>query len=252
MKAYILLKYRNINEYLIESLEKSYIYFARPMTLNDPFDCQVDILKSLENAISQSNDQQKETLNLLLNDDGLRSEFEKAQKDIINVGVFSTVLSDQNLSNLDNPLLWSHYANNHKGICLVYAIPKCFIEDCLNNFYGILNVHYCANPLVSFFKQLSSNGAIFTEPFTDILKKVLTVKDTCWSYEKEMRILRKTESEVQIVQSYLKRVCFGLNTPDDDIKLIKKIISVNYNSVGYAKMARKKDSDFGIVSVEIN
>ena len=253
MEAYILLKYRNINKRLIESLVQSQIYFARPGNLNDPFDCQVDILKSLENAISQSADQQKETLNKLLNDEDLRREFEKAQKDIMNAGVFSSVLSDQNLRNLDNPLMWSHYANSHKKICLVYAIPKCFIEDRSKNFYGIAGVHYCSNPLVSFFKQLASNWFKFKEPFTDIIKKVLTIKDACWSYEKEMRILRKAEGNVSIDQSYLKRVCFGLNTPDNDIKLIKKIIkSINYSSVGYAKMKRKKDSDFGIIAVEMN
>ena len=58
---------------------------------------------------------------------------------------------------------------------------------------------------------------------------------------------------MSIEQSYLKRVCFGLNTPASDIKLIRRIINgFNYASVGYIKMERKMESDFGIKAVEMD
>lgn len=131
---------------------RSRLYFARPDTLNDPFDCQVDIVKSLKNAISQSTGSERETLNRLLSSNELRKEFEKVQEDLKNAGVYSSSsLSNQNLASIDNSLMWSHYADNHTGVCLVYAIPKSFIEDSANNFYGIVRVNYCYNPLIEFF-----------------------------------------------------------------------------------------------------
>lgn len=253
MEAYILLKYGKISKHLIESLVQSQLYFARPDTLNDPFDCQVDIVKSLKNATSKSTGSERETLNRLLSHDDLLKGFKDAQEDIKNAGVYSSSLSNHNFTGIGNSLMWSHYADSHKGICLVYAMPESFIADTANSFYGIASVDYTYDPLCELFRQLVSHNSDLPEnPFIDVVKKALTVKDECWSPEKEMRILRKTAGKVSIDKSYLKRVYFGLNTPDNDIELIRSILKgSNYTSVPCFKMERKSESDFGIKALEM-
>ncbi len=57
MSEYIFFKYRPVNKFLLDSLVKAVIYFPNRKQLNDPFDCNVDIVKSVENAIEQSDGQ---------------------------------------------------------------------------------------------------------------------------------------------------------------------------------------------------
>ena len=114
MEKITLFKFRSINKYLIDTLVKGTIYCARPIRLNDPLDCQVDIKKAAEHAISLLSGKKKQNLVKLSKPNGL---FDNIQKSIKNVGICSFSLV------LEEPLLWSHYANEHKGLCLTYEIP---------------------------------------------------------------------------------------------------------------------------------
>jgi len=103
-------RFRAINKHLLDSLVNSKIYFAEPTCLNDPFDCRVEVLKSLDNAIIKSSPENRETLKKLRQMPGF---FEKVQADISQVGVCSFSLE------LTNPLMWSHYADQHRGLSLM-------------------------------------------------------------------------------------------------------------------------------------
>ena len=83
-----------------------------------------------------------------------------------------------------------------------------------------------------------------------MMKKILTIKSTCWQYENEVRIIRNTSGALTIDQSYLQHVCFGLNTSEDDKKLIRRILKASEYDVGYSEIRRTKD-DFGIKAVDI-
>ena len=83
-----------------------------------------------------------------------------------------------------------------------------------------------------------------------MMKKILTIKSTCWQYENEVRIIRNTSGALTIDQSYLQHVCFGLNTSEDDKKLIRRILKAFKYDVGYSEIRRTKD-DFGIKAVDI-
>ena len=37
----IIYKYKTINDFTLDSLEKKYHYFSKPSQLNDPFDCRI-------------------------------------------------------------------------------------------------------------------------------------------------------------------------------------------------------------------
>jgi hypothetical protein len=47
---YHLFKFRDIDKYTIDSLIKGTIFFSPPEKLNDPFDCNLDVKKSILNA----------------------------------------------------------------------------------------------------------------------------------------------------------------------------------------------------------
>ena len=188
MEKITLFKFRSINKYLIDTLVKGTVYCARPIRLNDPFDCQVDIKKAAENAISRLSGKKKQNFVKLSKAKGI---FNKIQKDIKSVGICSFSLV------LEEPLLWSHYANEHKGLCLTYEIPGQFFFDPSNNIIGVSPVDYNVNPLTEWFIKNAPEkaGTDLNEFAIELLKKVLAIKGEGWGYEKEVRIIRDKEGE---------------------------------------------------------
>ncbi len=253
-----ILKFRKIDKRLIDSLVHSQLYFPCPEQLNDPFDCKVDIEKSLRKAISQSSGSEREALERILNNDECRKEFNKVPQIIKDYGIFSASRKGA----LKSSLMWSHYADRHKGVCLVYAIPHNQINFYgPNRIFGVQNVDYGldvgSNQLTEWFKKLPANDNLYKCAFEKLIQTVLTIKDKCWVYEEEWRMIRKSSGIVSIDRSYLQHVCFGLDASKDEMKLIREIlIKFNYD-VGYSRMQRAEsdfgiDSDFAIRAVDID
>jgi len=243
MSESILFKFRVINKYLIDCLENGTLYFANPTRLNDPFDCQVDIKKAAEHAISRLSGKKKQNLSNLIK---LKSLLDRIQNDIGNVGICSFSL------NLVDILLWSHYADEHRGLCLMYEIPDDFFNDPKNQIIGVCAVEYGDNPLTDWFvRNASENIRIDLLEFTiELVKKIFSIKSKPWEYEKEVRIIREKEGALSIPKEFLKQVCFGMNTTESDISLIKKLLDDAGYSVNYCRIERTKE-DFGIIAVEI-
>lgn len=243
MSDYVFFKFRDINKYLIDSLVKGNLYFAHPAQLNDPFDCQVDIKRSAANAISKLSGKKKDNLEKLA---GLDGYFDQIQKDTSNAGICSFSLE------LENSLLWSHYAREHQGLCLTYDFPESFLVDESNEITGVAPVEYEVNPLTDWFvENAPGDGNSDFRDFTlEVVKKVLTIKSTYWDYEKEIRIIRQRQSTLDIPKEYLKQVCFGMNTPESDIDLIRKLVDSSGYKVSYCKIERS-ESDFGLQAKDI-
>ena len=111
MDDFTYFKYRPINKFLIDGIVNGALYFARPSRLNDPFDCQVDIKKSAILAISRMSGEKRKILETMVKVDGY---FDEIQRRMTEIGVCSFSLT------LEESLLWSHYAEEHRGICLMY------------------------------------------------------------------------------------------------------------------------------------
>jgi len=81
---------------------------------------------------------------------------------------------------MDHPLMWSHYADKHKGLCLAFEIPASHLRK----------VHYMRARLI---------GASVPKKFgmpdsADHKSNPLLVKYSGWKYECEQRIIvRKSE-----------------------------------------------------------
>lgn len=242
MTDYVLFKYRKINKNLLKSLVHSEIFFAKPDRLNDPFDCRVDILKALENAISRAPSQSRATLEKLRSMTGF---FETVQSDFAKVGVCSFSLD------LKCSLMWSHYADNHRGVCLTYSFPESFFYENAEQIIGTDKVDYGIDPLSNWFVEVAPSLSSFEEFGTSLIKKVLTVKAKPWDYEKEVRIIRRAEGTHVLDKRYLKQVCFGLRTSQSDITLVQTLLDDCGYDVATCRMTRTAGSDFEINAVDI-
>jgi hypothetical protein len=246
MYDYVIFKFTRIDKNILKSLVNSELYFARPARLNDPFDCRVDILASLENAILRATGPARNKLKQLREDINIG----KIKTDLENFGVCSFSGSDKSKP-LMNTLMWSHYADHHRGICLTYALPKSFFDATAQEILGIVKVDYGLNPLSDWFSQEALKPSALKDFILFLIKKALTVKAESWEYEEEVRILRQNEGVQVIDKQYLKQICFGLATPDSDIKLLKNIIRQCGYKVDLCRMIRSTSSDFGLEQIEI-
>jgi hypothetical protein len=241
VNEYVMFKFRAINKYLIEGLVHSTIFCASPYRLNDPFDCRVDIAKAAHQAISELDGKEKDVLTKLVNMNGY---LDRVQSDAGNVAVCSFSLA------LEDPLLWAHYADEHRGLCLAYNFPESFLSN-PEEIVGVAPVEYGENPLTKWFiENIPTQQTDFKEFTLSLIKKVLTIKGRSWECEKEVRIIRKKEGPFLIEKAHLKQICFGLNTSKSDLSLIQKLVKDAGYSVDYCKIARC-NSDFGIKAKDI-
>jgi len=242
MAEYVVFKFRKVDKYLLQSLVNSEIYFALPERLNDPFDCKVEIKRSLENAIARAESGVRTRLEQLR---GMQPFFAQVQSDLEKIGVCSFSLE------LKNSLMWAHYADNHRGVCLTYSLPESFFYEKADQILGVDQVFYGDRLLSDWFLEVSHGIDSFSDFGKSLIKKALTVKAQAWHYEREVRLLRRAEGVEEISHSYLKQVCFGLKTPEMDVSLVRRLI----DSLGYGttvcKVIRTSEGDFAIDAEEI-
>ena len=236
-------KFRAINKHLIESLVRPSLYFAKPDRLNDPFDCRLDVYKSFKRAASMVTGDRRISFEAALRNKDLLLGY-KRQFETFGVCSFSLLEGS-----LDEPLLWSHYADEHRGVCLLYRFPMVYLDD-PKTIFGASEVRYENDALTNWL----SNSTIAPEDvgFVGELTKIfLTSKNPAWKYEKEARIIRSEHGVFDIPQGFLIQVCFGLRTPQSDIDLITNLAMEYSGCNKFCHMIHDEDSDFGIKAVEI-
>ena len=240
---YLYFKFRAINDRLVESLASSSLYFAQPATLNDPFDCRLDLPASFRRAANSSTGRRKKWLRSALDNPLFHTQFEKK---LAEVGVCSFSLY------LDKPLsasvLWSHYADEHRGVCLLYRFPAAFIDDPNNEILGVTKLNYGKDVLTDW---LMDSPMEFKEFLEELTKAFLTAKSGAWQYENEARMIRHRHGLFSIPLGSLEQVCFGLLTPRADIDRVEKLAREHCGCKKFARIVRDKDSDFGLTAVEM-
>lgn len=126
-------------------------------------------------------------------------------------------------SGWQNALMWSHYANSYAGFCVEYDFSK------MTNFIGFIEKIEYSNtrPTIS-LKDVGISGLqyvekedgtksteiIYTETNLEKILDYITVKDTCWKYEDEWRIINISEVPDKpyfIEMPEIKSITFGVN-----------------------------------------
>lgn len=192
--------------------EECKLWFSSPAYFNDPFDCKIypkvpsdeELAKYLalnaENATPQD-------YNVIL--EGIRRSPgdipKRAIDDIMNKsGVKCFTPNNANI------LMWSHYTNSHKGICLEFNTlvdPEFFV-------YPINVVYSESYPDLEFTDKRFST-------------EVLRTKSKDWEYEDEVRIYKRESGYHNFNPNSLKSVTFGCNTSGDKQAQIIEIIRRN-------------------------
>jgi len=176
--------YRKIDDNTIDALTHNYLWFSHPSQLNDPLDCRF-----YENITNDDDDMLK-----ILKEVRVRC------------------LSISNEAY--NSLLWGHYADGSRGIEIEYELD---IEKLVKSGIYLNKIEYS--------KALRPEN---TMPEYIDYGKSYFAKTQEWQYENEWRLItlgeRLKDSHKLFDCFQIKSVTFGLETPEEQIKLIRSLV----------------------------
>ncbi|MGL4571843.1 MAG: DUF2971 domain-containing protein [Clostridium sp.] len=212
-----LFKYKSVNKknisYIVKMIEENELWVSNPREFNDPYDCYLEfdyekvlLAKSLEMFGDKINLQDKSKIDELV--DKVRNAYEKTFEDEVNKTALACLCEENN-----NVLMWSHYADNHKGICIEYEFDEI---DKLGEVYPVI---YTENISDLTKDMINSN------PY-GILKRFMT-KYKAWEYEKEWRIIYKNNDPSTIGGNSefakIKSIYLGCKIEDENKKAIIRL-----------------------------
>lgn len=230
-------KYRSINDkenlikdYTIDALINNYFIFSSRLNFNDLFDSKVEIIKPSANELKRiinANKAAKKEIGHYLRKGKITVEGEEflykleiAINDLIDSYGFLS-LSSNPVSNL----MWSHYADSHKGICIEYKsefvqAQEVFYEDSIPQ----LNINEMIRQ--KYFPEYSKDFGLN-------IWRALRTKLKEWEYESEYRYkannfmgkIPKGQNylKVKYEKKFVESVIFGCRTPVS----VKKFICDN-------------------------
>ena len=200
-----LYKYHSLNLHLMEMMTNAEFYMCSKPELNDPLDSAV---------IIETNDYINLYLEKYPNLKGdekhiefVKSVFSRKIESFDNRWVdeldqfYSNVRATCFTEDGNNSLMWSHYANNHSGVCLKFDLSQ---DTDLRD--SMLPVVY-------------QDELIKVKHLSDFSKSLLT-KLKIWEIEKEWRILSE-DNKFRFRQEALVEIVFGLRVPETTINWFK-------------------------------
>ena len=138
-----------------------------------------------------------------------------------------------------NSLMWAHYADNHRGICIQYRVKPANLIDEENKVVKLLEVNYD--------KPFPLDGNI---PFVDSL----CVKGDYWRYENEMRLImysRKQLSDYYSQEGYeIVSVYMGCRIEHEKRNYLKDIL--RGTDIKLYQMSFKEDDISKLVAHQVN
>ncbi|WP_081084733.1 DUF2971 domain-containing protein [Burkholderia cepacia] len=229
-------KFRQLDSHFWESLESSSFYFPDPAKLNDPADCQIDLAKAFRLACENKTDE-RATWGM---DQFLifSKEVEERSK---TCGVYS--LSCGSIDGDEERLFWAHYAANHTGVCLTFDIPYDFVTSSL---IGVAPVDYTTTSLFDALRKVDFlKKPDFDKDLVPVITSYLTTKAPEWKYEREARLISFAPGLQAFDRAWLKQICFGLRTSDDDRKRVRQL-AATYRDCNLVEAIRSESDLFRI------
>ena len=211
----------------MESISEGVVWVSKPTNLNDPFEYSfyVEPDMSFEQVVKRKKDATKD--NYL----GKQNELIEGLKGRFEIGGIFSLSERRNVS-----LMWSHYADYHKGFCIGYRVTD-------NNDLGngkCAKVQYGKYPsfsLVEMWRAVENMDNNFAKKLFEIM--VLS-KDKNWKYEREWRVLYQQSNDWIIPNFEISSITFGMSMPEWQRKIIMKLLGAK--KISFFEAVKQKDS----------
>lgn len=128
----------------------------------------------------------------------------------------------------DNILMWSHYANKHRGFCVEYDFSKMKAQNILLMLYPAIYSDKRPTVPMTLFDLDNLNDIKLSNDrnaIPDLIMALLT-KSKIWNYENEWRIIA-TQSDLdeqKLKADIAVKVYYGANIDADDKKQLDEIV----------------------------
>lgn len=234
-RSRILFKYRKFDKSCLELLLNRELWFASPAMLNDPFEAESSMHEVLDAVWARypiSTEERKayeENLRRIISSAGICA-FSKARK---------------------NQLMWSHYADEHKGVCIGFKEQKIRPEG--SSIFPIDVTYQDKYPFekiierFNYFENFPGENSLETVT-GDILLSILGTKYTSWKYERERRLVFYQSVAHRFEPEAVNSITFGLRMAERDRQTLRNLLSgVEWNHVKWfqsIKSATKYSLEF--------
>lgn len=119
---------------------------------------------------------------------------------------------------LDNPLMWAHYAGQHSGFCIEYAVDEIELSnDPGNSAFYSLHVQY-----VTEAPEVCLSEVLFSPH--QVMGRMFATKVIDWAYEREWRLVNFEKKGLQVdmpKHMHVTALIAGLNVSVEDMVKLK-------------------------------
>jgi len=225
-----LYKYRVWSEKFHKTLlTKGEIFLASPAQFNDPFDSSLPF-RYIEKELTEENifrkllDVGRKAWPDLTEEELHSRSYERQKSGVFQNGDYWKEFHDDFKRNIhstfgvisltsknDNLLMWAHYANSHKGMCI--GLDRNIIYETISGTIGPVNYarHF---PEMSLFDNTPAN-----------IIKMLNTKSEHWSYEDEYRLtkIHSANKVYTLPPEAITQIVLGCNMPMKEKEEIYKL-----------------------------
>lgn len=228
--------YKTLSEFLEDEL-KGEVYLSTPDGFNDPLDCLIffDVNKISEEdrlitVLANKNEKDKKEILEELRKEYNFFKIQEGYKKDVRCACFTE--SNKNI------LMWSHYADCHKGFCIQYNTER--IESRIkNNLFPVLYTKERLD-ITTELRKMSNNAII----------KALISKAIDWEYEEEWRIISSDKNMKKCcLKDAIEGIYLGVNCSEDNKKIVCEIADKNKKIKVYEMKINKKE--YKLESVKI-
>lgn len=223
------------------------LYFSSSKQFNDPFDSKNPL--SYDGSYADWENYFQERIDRYIPGLNAKQKQEKIKELIKNIqnGFYFGNLPNSHIDEMgvfcmtekkNNILMWAHYADGHKGLCLEFQTIS------TNPFFVIAQkIDY---------RQNYSKPNIFTSTSDEQMQAKLLIKAEDWEYEKEWRIINHDNGPgiYNFPKELLTGVILGCKISEEYKKIIKELIA-NRKPQPKLYQAEKNKDAFSIDIIEI-
>jgi hypothetical protein len=221
MEPDLLYKYRPFNENTLKILVDGKLYFSSRKGFNDPIDSNPHF----------RNDLTRENLKKLW--EKCSGQWKSAAPESIDVQYFDVcqyynkLLNDCGILSMstewNNPLLWSHYAKEHTGICVGFRRNKAEENDTIYYRPKLGKVYYNKDRTINLSEIFSVHKGDNFQEMKNYIYKAFFSKAPNWWYENEWRYIHSSAKTEYEIPATIEEIIFGLRTPKHIQEIILRV-----------------------------
>lgn len=220
--------FKKCTTYLYHSLINEQLNLSSPTTFNDPFDTPIKLLLDPKSRLFPQ--AYRDCLKVACFSSNVRLPYYRFDVHNSPYWVYDEKKQEDDKAEYLNSLMWAHYADSHKGICIKYRFSEC------------LSQLFCENPnIVAFFEDVIYSNDDMEKYSVDVCKHIeskrneiglneaLLLKGKCWEYENELRLIyydvngNGNYATIDIL-GCIESIYFGTNCSSKDVETIHKIM----------------------------